>query len=113
MSGALLAGCNDDSNNWPETNNGQPITNNTYYPGYGYWHAPYHNWFPYPYNFYRPGFGYYHGGSYSESPELSSIRSSVPFGSSGIGSRGSSFSGGEHGGISRGGFGGSARGGAS
>ena len=78
ISGAILAGCDDRSGggNWQYGD--QPLTNNTYSPGYGYWHAPYSSWYPYPYNSYTPGLGYYHGGTYSESPHVSSITSSRP-----------------------------------
>ena len=120
ISGALAAGCND--RNWGYNSGyygggygtNQVITNNTYVQGYGYWHAPYHDWFPYPYNYYRPGYGYFHGGFYSEEPQRSLVTSSSPLASS---FGGSSFDGshsygsaGEHAGVSRGGFGGSAHG---
>ena len=112
-----MAGCNDQyggngdwsSGNGPYGTNA--ITNNTYAPGYGYWHAPYHGWYPYPYNFYRPGFGYFHGGNYSDAPEVSPIIRSSPRFSSGGGLHSGSWSGSgseSHFGISRGGFGGSA-----
>ena len=104
ISGAILAGCEDRpaSGDWQYGN--QPLTNNTYMPDHGYWHAPYQSWYPYPYNSYFPGLGYYHGGLYSEAPHASSITSSRPLFSSGSGSSGSgSF--GSSGSISRGGFG--------
>ena len=44
-------------------------TNNHYVRGAGYYHAPYHAWFPFPYNSYVPGRGYYYGGSYNASPD--------------------------------------------
>ena len=105
VSGALMTGCdaqryNGGGQDW--SSGDQPITNNTYVAGQGYWHAPYHSWFPYPYNYYRPGVGYYHGGIFSDAPESSPIVQSFP-------ARGGLF-GGEHAGVSRGGFGGSARG---
>ncbi len=94
ISGALLAGCEDRPGNGDWQYGDQPLTNNAYSPGHGYWHAPYHGWFPYPYNSYYPGLGYYHGGTYSETPHSSGITSSRPF----VSSRTTS-------GISRGGFG--------
>src|ERR1700733_507315 len=96
ISGALLAGCDDNQNAWGD-NQDQVVTNNTYVPGQGYWHAPYSGWYPYPYNSYHPGRGYYHGGFYSAAPHVSSVTSSHLSGSS---SHSSS--------VSRGGFGGSA-----
>ena len=48
--------------------------------GHGYYHAPYHSFYPHPYNYYFPGRGYYHGGSYSVAPERSGISASSPSG---------------------------------
>lgn len=113
ISGAILVGCNDQPNqsadwsSYPATNG--PITNNTYWPGHGYWHAPYYSWYPYPYNYYRPGFGYYYGGRYWDHADPNPLAASVPPHSSSFG--GSHFVGGTSGGsssrssISRGGFG--------
>jgi hypothetical protein len=55
------------------------MTNNTYRPGYGYWHAPFRGWYPYPYNYYRPGFGYFAGGGYRPAPFVSPIIVSPPY----------------------------------
>jgi hypothetical protein len=101
LSSSLLNGCDAGSPSL-EAEDGPVLTNNTYQTGRGYWHAPYHAWYPHPYNDYQPGLGYYHGGSYSPSPELSSIQASRPI--SGVGSASASrFST-----VSRGGFGQSA-----
>lgn len=126
ISGALLAGCDDkpaynqsayNSGDW-SSNTNSAITNNTYVAGQGYWHAPYHAWYPYPYNYFRPGFGYYYGGRYYDHPDLNPIGASTPrsFTSSGtrVGSgytgagSSESSSGGSHSSVARGGFGGSA-----
>jgi hypothetical protein len=96
ISGALLAGC-DDSTDERSYDGGQMLTNNAYSPGHGYWHAPYHDWYPYPYNYYLPGRGYYHGGIFTEAPHESAITASRPAGFS-AGSRSAST-------VSRGGFG--------
>jgi len=121
ISGALLAGCDDHCNfggcsSRAGTGTNASISNNTYLPGHGYWHAPYHDWYPYPYNYYRPGFGYYYGGGYYDRPEASSITASSPplssfSGSSGWTSGGGTSDGGHSSSVSRGGFGGSAHGG--
>src|ERR1700743_3159448 len=92
ISSALLAGCDRYQGNGPYGVN-QTYTNNEYVPGQGYWHAAYHDWYPYPYNYYRPGFGYYHGGTYSDAPEESPITSSSAFRGSGFSSGRSSSSG--------------------
>lgn len=110
LSGALAGGCDDgrqsaDSGYTASTS----VTNNTYVPGRGYYHAPYHEWFEYPYNYYRPGFGYFHGGAYSPQPYVSDVFSSFPSGSAGYsggGGEGAHFGSGESSsGVSRGGFG--------
>jgi hypothetical protein len=120
ISGALMVSCHQRPYSYYGSSSGTNglITNNTYVAGRGYWHAPFYDWYPYPYNYFRPGYGYYHGGMYSSEPQLSTITSSAPRGSSSGffsgGSSGSGWSGGSHGsfsgsdggGVSRGGFGG-------
>jgi hypothetical protein len=107
LSGALASGC-DDGTQYAYAA-GTTYTNNTYVSGRGYYHAPYHGWFEYPYNYYRPGFGYYHGGSYTPQPYVSDIESSSPsipatYGRGGGG--GARFGSGESSsGVARGGFG--------
>jgi hypothetical protein len=118
ISGALMAGC-DNRPNWSSGNgdaeystNGVAITNNTYVPGQGYWHAPYGGWYPYPFNYYRAGYGYYHGGNFSSEPEVYHAPS-ISTGHWGGSSGGRIVSGGGHFasvGIARGGFGSSAHG---
>jgi hypothetical protein len=111
ISGALMAGCDDPTyagRDW--SSDGQPITNNTYVAGQGYWHAPYRAWYPYPYDYYRPGFGFFHGGLYSPAPEASPILASVPDPGAKFGPRGG-LAAGDRAGVARGGFGSSARGG--
>ncbi|HEY3853325.1 MAG TPA: hypothetical protein VGO67_02905 [Verrucomicrobiae bacterium] len=108
LSGALVTGCDDRRQNsdW-SSGNGEVVTNNTHVSGLGYYHAPYHGWFEYPYNFYRPGFGYYHGGLYSPEPFVSDVFSSTPSmsGTFGRGYGGGGGFGGSSSSISRGGFG--------
>ena len=43
-------------------------TNNTYQPSQGYYHAPYHAWYPMPYGHFQPGRGYYYGGAFQDTP---------------------------------------------
>jgi hypothetical protein len=98
ISGALFSGCGEKprigaAGDWGD-GNAQAVTNNTYVPGRGYYHAPYARWYPHPYNSYFPGLGYYHGGNYTPSPNSSRVTASHPSGSSSHSS-----------GISRGGFG--------
>jgi len=77
LSCSLLAGCDPDANQFAAADN-TAYTNNTYQSGYGYWHAPYRQWYPYPFNYYSPSYGYYHGGSWSAAPEESKITVSSP-----------------------------------
>ena len=53
-------------------------TNNHYVPGVGYYHAPYHAWFPFPYNAYAPGRGYYYGGNWNAYPSEQTVAASRP-----------------------------------
>ena len=76
ISGALLAGCDSsDNSSWEPS---QTYTNNHYAAGRGYYHAPYHAWYPFPYNYRDPSRGYYHGGQYTSDPHVSSITQSQP-----------------------------------
>lgn len=52
--------------------------NNEFVPGLGYYHAPYHAWFPYMFNFYDPARGYYAGGLWQAAPFLANMLSSRP-----------------------------------
>ena len=109
ISGALLTGC-DSSDNFSSGADTQTYTNNHYVAGRGYYHAPFHGWYPIPYNTYDPARGYYHGGNYAATPHVSGITASKP--AAGNASSRSSFFGGSSSrssspsssSISRGGF---------
>ncbi|MSU24593.1 MAG: hypothetical protein EXS32_12320 [Opitutus sp.] len=59
----------------------QTYTNNEFIPGVGYYHAPYHGWFPFPYNHHDPARGYFAGGLWQAAPFLlGSMMSSRPSG---------------------------------
>jgi hypothetical protein len=75
LSGTLAGGCDSRgaADDWSTEGATPTVTNNTYVPGRGYYHAPYHGWFPYPFNCFRPGLGYYHGGRYTATPEAGEI----------------------------------------
>lgn len=77
FSGALLTGCDsaDEFSSWDQS---QTYTNNYYVAGRGYYHAPYHAWYPLPYNYRDPARGYFHGGNYTVGPHISSITESRP-----------------------------------
>lgn len=53
-------------------------TNDFEVPGAGFYHAPYHAWFPRKWNDYDPTQGYFHGGTWSPQPEVSQIVQSKP-----------------------------------
>jgi hypothetical protein len=46
----------------------EDLENNTYVPGFGYYHALDHRWYPYPFNWYYPQYGYYYGGGWNDRP---------------------------------------------
>jgi hypothetical protein len=94
ISGAILTGCSRSPRDWDSdpVETSEVLTNNTYVHGHGYYHAPYHAFFPYPYNYYFPGRGYYYGGNYGLQPDRSALSASSP--SSRI----------THSGVDRGGF---------
>ena len=121
LSGALatsaLVGCrpSDEADALiEESGESESYTNNHFVLGAGYYHAPYHAWYPYPYNWYVAGHGYYHGGNWTDEPEQSPITSSSPTPSAarsagvGLGHSSRSSSGGKSSSVTRGGFGGSA-----
>ena len=73
LSGALLSGCGragpvDEGLIDPTDTN--TYTNNTYQPSQGYYHAPYHGWYPMPYGHFVSGRGYYYGGAFQSNPHV-------------------------------------------
>jgi hypothetical protein len=52
--------------------------NDDYIPGVGYYHAPYHGWFPFPFNYHDPARGYYAGGFWQAAPWLLALNRSQP-----------------------------------
>ena len=73
--GVGIVGCGPES---PVMTSDNVYTNNYYVRGAGYYHAPYHAWYPYPYNHHVPGQGYYHGGSWTPEPATHSTTASRP-----------------------------------
>ena len=78
LSGAILTGCGQQRGpaELEQSSASEVRTNNTYHPSHGYWHAPYHAWYPLPYNSFQSGRGYYHGGAFTATPHQSSITAS-------------------------------------
>jgi hypothetical protein len=52
--------------------------NNDFIPGVGYYHAPYHAWYPFSYNHYDPLRGYFAGGLWQAVPFAMTMLSSRP-----------------------------------
>ena len=52
----------------PQVAAGQVYANNSFLPGAGYYHAPYHAWFPLPYNQHDTR-GWYRGGQWRAQPD--------------------------------------------
>jgi len=51
ISGALVAGCHsNETGDWSDSSSTQIYTNNQFVRGHGYYHAPYHAFYPFPYN---------------------------------------------------------------
>lgn len=131
LSGALAAGFglaaisdpNPSAGDWGGSaydNENQDQQNNSYMPGVGYYHSPFHAWYPVSFNTHDPNRGYYYGGSWHAAPFAGIVPSSsrpspagwmsmhLARGNSGYsGGSGGFFStlGHDFGSISRGGFG--------
>jgi len=52
--------------------------NNHHVPGVGYYHAPYHAWYPFPFNYHDPARGYYAGGLWQLAPLALALTRSQP-----------------------------------
>src|SRR5262245_16561769 len=80
ISGALAGGavgCSQSDDIVPVSAD-RTYTNNHYIPGVGYYHAPYHGWYPFPYNSYSPQRGYYYGGNWNAYPDEQKETASRP-----------------------------------
>jgi len=80
LSGAVasaLAGCGRDDE-LVKLSPDVVYTNNHYVPGAGYYHAPFHMWYPHPYNYYRADRGYYYGGTWNAYPDPQTVTGSKP-----------------------------------
>jgi len=111
LAGVGLVGCGPER---PAVTADNVYTNNHYVTGAGYYHAPYHGWYPHPYNHYIPGQGYYHGGAWTPEPATHTTAASKPTPHAAqLASSQHHNSTRSRWGISRGGFGGSSRSGIS
>jgi hypothetical protein len=52
----------------PPLSGTRDYANNDFVPGVGYYHAPYHAWYPFPYNYHDPARGYFAGGLWAAAP---------------------------------------------
>jgi len=79
VAGSALSGCRSDGDRPdPPVSADNTYTNNHHVPGAGYYHAPYHAFFPIPYNSYAAGLGYFQGGRYADQPGDSGLQASRP-----------------------------------
>lgn len=62
----------DDEAEAPQVTPDQNYPNNSFLPGAGYYHEPYHAWFPMPYNEHDVARGWYRGGRWRASPDRDS-----------------------------------------
>ena len=77
MSAGALTGCGTGQK--PPISEENVYTNNHYVPGVGYYHAPFHAWYQFPYNHFDPQRQrYYYGGQWGEAPCQSVINISSP-----------------------------------
>ena len=58
----------DDTPPPPQVAADQTYANNSFLPGAGYYHAPFHAWFPFPYN-QHDARGWYRGGQWRDQPD--------------------------------------------
>ena len=80
--GLLLGGC-DDTRPLPPppravVSSAHAYTNDDYIPGLGYYHAPYHAWFPHRYNEHDADMGYYYNGRWHSAADRSDVTTSHP-----------------------------------
>lgn len=81
LSGAMAVaplGCDDSPTRVPLASADLSYTNNYYIPSAGYYHAPFHAWYPQPYNFYDAARGYYYGGNWHPEPYVGGATESRP-----------------------------------
>lgn len=75
LSAAALSGCDSK----PAVSAQNYYTNNFYVPGAGYYHAPFRNWYPFPYNYYDTQARlYFYGGQWGAKPFESVTNISSP-----------------------------------
>ena len=74
-----MASCNRNDEANSRISPASVYANDTYIAGAGYYHAPFHAFYPRPYNFYDAGtHQYFYGGSWNAAPHRSVINVSAP-----------------------------------
>ena len=66
--GPPRAGAASDWGGAPYDDENQDQQNNSYMPGVGFYHSPFHAWYPLFFNTHDPRRGYYYGGSWHPVP---------------------------------------------
>jgi len=79
-SAGAFTGCSQSSAGRPVRISSQCVYVNDYYvPGAGFYHAPFHRFFPYAYNYYDARMKmYYYGGLWASQPFQSAVNISSP-----------------------------------
>jgi hypothetical protein len=79
ISAAAAAGCGPSGGQRPPLTADNVYTNDFYVPGVGYYHAPFRDWFTFPYNHFDPQRQrYFYGGQWWEAPCQSITNISSP-----------------------------------
>lgn len=82
LAGGAITGCAPEDDRaaslMPPVSDQMTYTNNHHVPGVGYYHAPYHAWYPIPFNFHSPDRGYYHGDRWTAQPNQAGLTASRP-----------------------------------
>lgn len=79
LSAGLATGCGPSADSRAPVSAENVYTNNHYLPGVGHYHAPFRNWYAWPYNHFDPKTGrYYAGGFWGVTPHRSILHLSEP-----------------------------------
>jgi hypothetical protein len=79
LSAGLATGCGPSASTKGPVSAGNVYTNNHFLPGVGHYHAPFRNWYAWPYNHFDPQLQrYYAGGLWTGTPHRSITNLSEP-----------------------------------
>lgn len=79
LSAGALSSCSRPATGEPRISSASVYPNDYYIAGAGYYHAPFHGFFPQRYNYYDPQLKlYYYGGQWGKEPFRSVVNISAP-----------------------------------